>query len=162
MLASIVIASAFATSNVRSTDPMIAKALSEGLVRSPVIRRLVDAIDASDVIVYIARGVCPSPAVACLMMTGTAAGVRYVRINFTLEIGLGKKGGWNRDELSVMIAHELQHAVEIAEWPEVVDHATLTVAYARRGVVLGESRLDTLAAEQAGNERRAELQQRRR
>ena len=140
---------------------MIGAALADGVLHSAVIRRLVEVIDASDVIVYLARGECPRPAVACLMFRGNTAGVRYVRINFRMEIGLGKKGGWHRDELSVMIAHELQHAVEIAQWPDVVDITTLKAAYARLGLVLGESRLETLAARRAGDERRAELLQQR-
>jgi hypothetical protein len=119
MLVIIVAASTIVSSNVRSTDPVIGAALSDGIQRSEVIRRLVEAIDASDLIVYLARGECPRPAVACLMMAGRGAGVRYARINIQLPIGLGKKGGWHRDELSVMIAHELQHAAEVAEWSVV-------------------------------------------
>ena len=62
----------------------------DGLLRSEVIRRLVDVIDASDVIVYLARGDCPSRAIACLMVAGGGPDVRYVRINFRLPIGLGQ------------------------------------------------------------------------
>jgi hypothetical protein len=162
MLAIIVVASMVASSNVRSTDPVIGAALTEGVLGSDVIRRLVEVIDASDVIVYLARGDCPRPAVACLMMGGSGSGVRYVRINFQLPIGLGKKGGWHRDELSVMIAHELQHAAEVAQWPDVVDNATLEAAYARRGLEHGWFRLETDAARQAGDDRRAELLRQRR
>jgi hypothetical protein len=88
-------------------------------------------------------------------MIGSGAGVRFVRINFEVEFGLGKV--WHRDALSVMLAHELQHAVEIAEWTDVVDSATLSVAYARHGLVLAGERVDSNAARQAGEERRAEL-----
>ena len=69
MLAIIAAASIVFSSHVRSTDPMIGAALTEGLLQSEVIRRLVDVIDASDVIVYLARGDCPRPAVACLMIS---------------------------------------------------------------------------------------------
>jgi hypothetical protein len=162
MLAIIVAASMIAGSHVRSSDPVIGAALKDSVHRSEVIRRLVEAIEASDVIVYLARGECPRPADACLMMGASAAGVRYVRINFRLETGLGKKGGWHRDELSVMIAHELQHAAEVAQWPDVVDNTTLSAAYARLGLVLGESRVDTHAARHAGDDRRAELMRQRR
>ena len=157
MLAIIVAASLAVGSNVRSADPVIGAALTEGVLRSEVIRRLVEVIDASDVIVYLARGECPRPAVACLMMGGTGSGVRYVRINFQLPVGLGKNGGWHRDELSVMIAHELQHAAEVAEWPDVVDNASLEAAYARHGHEHRRLRFDSDAARQAGDARRAEL-----
>ena len=141
---------------------MIAAALTEGLRRSDVIRRLVAVIDASDVIVYLARGDCPRPAVACLMIGRSGPGVRHVRINFRLPIGLGKPGGWHKDDLSVAIAHELQHAVEIAGWPDVVNGATMQAAYTRRGLDRGGTHLDTDAAIQAGDDRRAELRARRR
>lgn len=144
-------------SHVRSTDPAISSALAEGLRHSEVIRRLVDVIDASNVIVYLARGDCPRPAVACLMMASNGPDFRYIRINFRLPVGLGTKGGWHRDELSVAIAHELQHAAEIAGWPEVIDHVTLQAAYGRRGVDRGAAHLDTDAAVRAGEDRRAEL-----
>ena len=56
-------------SHVRSMDPVIGPALHRGPSQIAVIRRLVEVIDASDVIVYLARGDCPRPAVACLMIT---------------------------------------------------------------------------------------------
>ena len=161
MLAFIAVASIVAGSHVRSEDPLIGAALTDGLRRSAVIRRLVDVIDASNVIVYLARGDCPRPAMACVMMAGGGAEVRYLRINFRLPIGLGKPGGWHQDELSVAIAHELQHAAEIAASPDVVDGATLQAAYVRRGLDRGGTHLDTDAAIQAGDDRRAELLRRR-
>ena len=162
MLAIIAVASIVFGSHVRSEDPVIGAALRDSLHNSAVIQRLVDVIDASNVIVYLARGDCPRPAVACLMVTGSGPDVRYVRINFSFRIGLGKPGGWHKDDLSAAIAHELQHAVEIAEWPDVVNGATMQAAYTRRGIGRGGSHLDTDAAIQAGDERRAELRGRRR
>jgi hypothetical protein len=157
MLAIVAAASIAIGSHVRSTDPVIGAALADGLHQSEVIRRLVDVIDASDVIVYLARGDCPRPAIACLMMAGGGPEFRYFRINFRLPVGLGTKGGWHKDELSVQIAHELQHAVEIAEWPDVVDGATLQAAFIRSGLDRRGSHLDTDAAVRAGDDRRAEL-----
>lgn len=162
MVAIITAAALLVSSHVRSTDPVIGQALAEGLLRSTVIRRLVDAIDASDVIVYLARGDCPRPAMACLMVASGGPDVRHLRINFRLPVGLGTPGGWHRDDLSVAIAHELQHAVEIAAWPEVVDGATLQAAYTRRGLDRGGAHLDTDAAIRAGADRRAELRGSRR
>jgi hypothetical protein len=157
MLAILAAASLLVGTQVRTTDPVIGPALTEGLLQSTVIRRLVDVLDASDVIVYLARWDCPRPAIACVMMAGGGPDVRYVPINFRLPIGLGKPGFWHKDELSVAIAHELQHAVEIAEWRDVVDGATLQAAYTRRGLDRGGTHLDTDAAIRAGDERRAEL-----
>jgi hypothetical protein len=157
MLAILAAASLVVSTQVRTRDPVLGPALTEGLRQSTVIRRLVDVIDASDVIVYLARGDCPRPAIACVMMAGGGPDVRYVRINFRLPTGHGKPGFWHKDELAVAIAHELQHADEIAEWRDVVDGATLQAAYTRRGLDRGGTHLDTDAAIRAGDERRAEL-----
>jgi hypothetical protein len=157
MVITILAASLVFSSHVRSTDSVIGGAFAEGLAKSQVIRRLVEIIDASDVIVYLARGDCPRPAVACMMIAHGGPGVRHVRINFRQPIGLGKPGGWHKDDLSIAIAHELQHAVEISAWPEVVDGVTMQAAYTLRGVDRGGTHLDTDAAIQAGADRRAEL-----
>ncbi len=162
MLAILAAASILFGSHVRSGDPVIGPALQDGLRRSAVIRQLVEVIDASNVIVYLARGECPRPAVACLMVSSSGPEVRHLRINFTLRNGLGQPGGWRKNDLAVAIAHELQHAVEIAGWPDVVDGATMEAAYSRRGLDRGGSHLDTHAAIQAGDDRRAELRGRRR
>ena len=58
------------------------------------------------------------------MVSSSGPDVRHVRINFHLRIGLGKPGGWHKDDLATAIAHELQHVVEIAGWPDVVDGVT--------------------------------------
>ena len=161
-MAIIAAASVVFGSHVLTEDPVIGPALQDARLSSAVIRRLVDVLDASNVIVYLARGDCPRPAVACLMVSSRGPGVRHLRINFTLRTELGKPGGWHKDDLAVAIAHELQHAVEIAGWPDVVDGVTMQAAYSRRGLDQGGSHLDTRAAIQAGDDRRAELRGRRR
>jgi hypothetical protein len=159
----IVVAAGVALSpSIRSTDPVIGEALADTIQQSDVVRKLVDVIEGSNLIVYLARGDCPKPAIACLMMAGGSPDVRYVRINFRLPEGLGQASGWHRSELSISIAHELQHAAEIAQWPEVVDPASLQAAYARRGLACGGQHLDTDAAIRAGKARRAELGRKRR
>lgn len=163
MLAFITAATIVVTPHVRSTDSVIGAVLTDSLRRSATIRRLVELIDASNVIVYLARGDLPRPAVACLMMAGGRPDTRYVRINFRLPEGLGRARAWHSDELSTEIAHELQHAAEIAGWPEVVvDGASLEAAYRRSGRHRGGEQLDTDAAILAGDARRAELRDRRR
>ena len=140
MWAIIAAASVVLGSHVRTTDAEIGAVLADALEKSAVIRRLVGVIDGSNLLVYLARGDCPRPASACLMMAGGGPEVRYVRINFQPPSGLGRASGWHRSELSIAMAHELQHAVEIAQWPEVVDGTSLQAAYRGRGVDLGGSR----------------------
>ena len=79
------------------------------------------------------------------MMGPRGPETRYVRINFRLPDGPGVARAWHRDDLSAMIAHELQHAAEVAGWPDVVDGATLEAAHERVGHASWRA-LDTGAA----------------
>ena len=90
MLTIITAASLVASSHVRSEDAVIGAVLRDGLLSSAVIQRLVDTIDDSNVIVYLARGNCPLLATACVMMAGGGPDVRYIRINFRLPLGNGQ------------------------------------------------------------------------
>ena len=158
MWAMVVAASSLALSpHVRATDPVIAAVLATSLDESAVVQKFVGVIEGSNLLVYLSRGDCPRPATACLMMAGGGPEVRYVRINFTLPSGLGRARAWFRDELSISIAHELQHAAEIAEWPEVTDGPSLQAAYLNRGLSCRRCPLDTGAAIEAGEARRLEL-----
>ena len=157
MWALVMAASVVLGPSVRSTDPVLGEALADSIQHSAVVRTLIDTIEHSNLIVYLARGECPRPAIACLMVAGGNADVRYVRINFQLPEGLGQARAWRRSDLSISIAHELQHAAEIAQWPEVVDGASLQTAYLRRGLDRGSRHLDTDAAIEAGDARRGEL-----
>lgn len=157
MLTIILAAAIISAPHVRTSDPVIAAALEDGLRRSATMRHLVEVIDASDVIVYLSQGTCPRPAVACLMMGPRGPETRYVRINFRLPGGPGVARAWHLHDLSAAIAHELQHAAEVAGWPDVVDGVTLQAAFERGGRQRPGVRLDTDAAIAAGDACRAEL-----
>ena len=97
-------------SRVRILSPQMAHGFREGISRSPTFRRLVDAIDASDGIVYVEYGVCRSGARSCLMGSINVAGssrILRVRIQKT-QLG---------DKLVVSLGHELQHAIEVLGEP---------------------------------------------
>jgi hypothetical protein len=97
--------------HVRSVDPLIDALIERGAARSVTIRSLIDILDHSDLIVYIEQRVARDTLGAYLPHRLVArGGVRYV----TLVIGEGSE----RWQLRA-IAHELQHAVEIARAPEV-------------------------------------------
>ena len=70
MLTIIATASLVAGSHVRSADSVMGAVLRDGLLGSAVIQRLVDVIDDSNVIVYLARGNFPRTATACVMVAG--------------------------------------------------------------------------------------------
>lgn len=93
---------------------------------SPTFRRLIDRLERSDVIVYVTRHYDMSPGLdGQLTFMSRAGGVRYLNVRVA----------WDRPprRLVSTLAHELQHAVEIADTPDVIDEDTLALAYTRFG-----------------------------
>jgi hypothetical protein len=88
------------------------------------MQSLVDALDASDVYVYVE----PSPGAAGgrLQFVDATPRGRYLRVLV----------GHQDDETRViaLISHELHHALEIATSPDVVDDESMRALYERIGV----------------------------
>jgi hypothetical protein len=99
---------------VRSLNPFISDLVREGRERSLTFRRLTDAIEGSDGIVYLEPGRCPVAASrACLLhWIGGAGEFRMLRVYLRLE-------GDDRDHLIAVVAHELQHVNEVLEHSNV-------------------------------------------
>jgi len=99
-----------------------------GLQHSPLLRQLVSRLENSDVVVYVR---CderpPAGVIGRVAFVSRTAGVRYllVRVGF---IG-------DRHRQTAVLGHELQHAVEIADSPAIVDRASMYREYSRMGYV---------------------------
>lgn len=111
---------------VRSANGRIRLALRHGSAHSERFRELLETLGASDVIVHIEDGRCQvlEPA-GCIQVAAAAKGARYLRIAVKAKASML--------QLVPILAHELQHAVEIAEAPEVVDAATMQNYFGRIG-----------------------------
>ncbi len=128
---------------VRSTTRWGEGLLAEGCKKSTSFRRLVQTLHRTAVIVYVE----PVREMGGLMRASTSiAGVggpfRYLRVSLGMAA--------TRKKLIALIAHELQHATEIAAAPEVVDDATMAEYYRR----IGDRNLDgydTAAARDMGD-----------
>ena len=139
------------TRHVRAIDETMSSMLAEGMRRSGTFAHLVLALDQSDVIVYIESERRMPPAIAGrLLLAAGPAGHRYLRIQVT---------GYPRsDEVIALVGHELQHALEVAESPQVRDKASLIALYERIGHPgIGAHQYDTVAAQAAGRQVKAEL-----
>jgi hypothetical protein len=114
------------SARVRSTDRRIAYALRRGAEASPTFRRLLRELEESTVIVYVEAGRCQhlQPA-GCLALVAASGGQRFLRVLVNPQ--------QPTDRLVAMIAHELQHAREVSEAPEVVDDATVAALFRRIG-----------------------------
>jgi hypothetical protein len=130
-------------------DGWLAARLHEAIGRSPTFRRLVDAIDGSDGIVYVEHGWCGHEVRACLAMTVHVAGPNRI-----LRIAVDTHR--EHDELLASIGHELQHAIEALSDPHVTNSHRLYSFFDR--IAPGhDGRFETQVALQTGMDVLAEL-----
>jgi hypothetical protein len=109
--------------HVRAGDQKAAALLRLGVTASPTFRLLLDTLEHSDLVVYVETRPMSLP--GRLQLAAVASGCRYVRVSVRVPA---------RDsELIAWLGHELQHAVELAGAPEVLDQSSLTQYYQRIG-----------------------------
>jgi hypothetical protein len=114
------------TRRLRTLDAHVQALVEQGLRESPTFRALAARLERSDVIVYLFPDVSPPTGVAGrLTFLSATGGVRYVAVR------LRALGSSVREV--AMLAHELQHAVEIAERSSIIDAETLVREYQRIG-----------------------------
>ena len=102
-----VVAAAQPLSRVRALDDLASAAVDRGLSHSAAFRRLVEEIEASDLIVHVlTKSSLPPGIVGTTRMSFAGASHRYVRI--VVDAGLSP------EDHIVILGHELQHACEIA------------------------------------------------
>ncbi len=116
--------------HVRTVEPRFRAVMDAGLSRSETFRRLVVTLDESNVIVYI------DPKVGRPDLGGYLAhqivargGFRYLRIAVDLQ--------GSESHLIPVLAHELQHAIEVAETPEALDAEGLEQVFIQRALPSG-------------------------
>jgi hypothetical protein len=111
-------------SHVRTTEARLQALVEKGVERSERFRRLVDTLNASDVIVYLQPKINQRSLAGYLAHRVVVAGpMRY------LQIAVDMRG--SEDRLISLVAHELQHAVEVAEAPEIRDSRALARMFER-------------------------------
>jgi hypothetical protein len=116
---------------VRSTERFMIALIREGYVRSPSLRDLVDVLQQSNVIVFVQPASCAGGRIrSCLVSVNGSPRERHIRI----IVDTHRSHEW----LIATVAHELQHAVEIAEHPEVTDASGALNLYRR--IALGRCR----------------------
>lgn len=114
------------TARLRPQGSRIAELLDRAKARSPTVQRIVDRLEAGDVIVYLELNDRLDPQVAaCLTWMAATESRRIVRASLKPRL---------RDrEAFALLAHELQHAVEVLEHPEVRSSDGLADLYTRIG-----------------------------
>ena len=110
--------------HIRTTDGRLIRLLRDGVRGSETFRRLVDRLRQSDVIVYLECGGTGSSG-GRLTFVSSAANWRYVHVRVARLP--------SADVQIALIGHELQHAVEVADAPGVIDLPSLAREYQRIG-----------------------------
>jgi hypothetical protein len=138
---------------LRPQDARLEKLLKEGAARSATFKALVDRIEASNVIVYIALNPMMKSNLSGMLTWMTRSGdFRYVRASISPDL--------TPEQMIATLGHELQHAVEVIEDESVIDEKSLVALYRRIGHQnsnAAPARWETTAAQQAGFRVRREL-----
>jgi hypothetical protein len=138
------------TVRLRPTQAIGHRLLAESVTRSPTVRRLVEELAASDVIIYLDVRADMSPhIVGSLRFLAPTVSDRYLRIT------LNRQHDW--PTLIAFLGHELQHANEIAGARDVRSAEDLRAFYQRVGIRVGRNAYDSREAQATGHVVRAEL-----
>jgi hypothetical protein len=136
--------------HVRALDPRLDELLAEGVYRSATLGYLLAAIEKTDVIVQVVRSsTLPLSTPARLLLVPQPRTARFVRIEMRIE--------GTDDDLIALLGHELRHALEIGEAPEVRDDRALAALYRRIGHRDGGYGYDSQSALDTGKQIRREL-----
>lgn len=142
-------AQANVTPRVRSSHDYIRAMIAEAAQRSPTFDRLIEAIEATDGIVYVEQGACAHSLRACLSLAVTPAGdFRILRVMVD-----ARQPDW---EVMASIGHELQHAVEVLGNKTLTSTEMVFLFYTREGMTMGEV-FETAVAIRVGNAVRSEV-----
>lgn len=123
--------------HVRATSSVVRSMLSEAAV-SPTMAMLLRRLDASDQVVYVVFTNSPEIPTARTKLVTSSGAVRFLRIDINARIAPG-------DRLP-LLAHELQHAVELADAPDVRDDEGVRQLYRRIGSARDQDHFETEAA----------------
>ena len=111
--------------HIRGSDPQMRALIEAAAETSATVRALIERITASDVVVFVACERAPNVrGPGRLNFMAASGGIRYVVIRLKPT---------RLAAAIAMLAHELQHAAEIAATPSIVDEASLAREYARIG-----------------------------
>src|SRR6185503_2699984 len=98
--------------SARPVDPTALETLDLALERSAVVRTLIEALERSNVVVHIqSSGDLPIGLRGATRFVVSRGGYRYLRITIRAQLP--------RELRVAILAHELQHASEIAGSPEI-------------------------------------------
>ena len=140
-------------SRVRGVDDRAAALIDEARWRSGTFQRMVDDVANSDLIVYVSRTPLDGTVRGVLRFVGAGAkGGRYLLIELNDELGDHSEAPSDRLASIATLAHELQHALEVAGAASVQDPKSFEAFYSEVGTRSRPNMVDTPAAQLAGQQ----------
>lgn len=137
---------------IRPEDPAIRDLIDRGMEGSETFRDLVRVLDASDVVVYVRFSRCNGGVPACLLWAPAGPGSRRLLI----KIDPFERRGRSEKDLTALLAHELQHASEVASAPGITDVASFRAWFAAHRKI-GSPGFETDQAVEVGRKVLSEL-----
>jgi hypothetical protein len=135
---------------VRATGPFSKKLLAAAIAHSPTVADLVQRLERSDVFVYVEVATIDIPTAKTVLLA-TPGPYRYLLVSINY--------GQSPEQRAILLGHELQHAVEISEAPEVRDSGTLRALYRRIGWSAGAAdKFETYLAQATGARVKRDIQ----
>lgn len=113
-------------SAVRPESAEAGALIASGMDRSATFRDLATRLDMTDVVVYVRLSPCAPRVPACLSWIASGAGFRRLLIRVD-------RFDRSPDDVTALLAHELQHASEVASATEVTDPGSFQRLFASRG-----------------------------
>jgi hypothetical protein len=108
--------------HLRILDGPLKSLFEHGLIQSPTLRELADKVEAAPILVFVEGDIRMSERLgARLQFVTSVDGVRYVRVDINCTLAPRRQ--------IALLAHELQHALEIAERPDIVDIEAMESMY---------------------------------
>jgi hypothetical protein len=124
--------------HVRAASNQTRRLIADARTRSTLVREMLARLECTDTIAYVEITASPQIARARTKLVSASPGARFLRI--------GINAGMTYPDLVPLLAHELQHAVEIAERDEVRDEAGVRRLYHQIGRAGRDDSFETDAA----------------
>ena len=107
---------------IRVLDPGLKELFDHGIGQSPTFRALVEKVDAIPILVFVEADIrMPARIGARLSFVTSVNGLRYVRVHVDCTLSARRQ--------IALLAHELQHALEIGERTDILDVEAMESLY---------------------------------
>jgi hypothetical protein len=118
--------------HVRFLDPILKGLFEQGMQQSPTLRALVERVEAAPILVFIEGDIrMPLYVGARLNFVTSVNGMRYVRVDIDCTLSPRRQ--------IALLAHELQHALEIGERTDILDEEGMESLYEEIGFQSSDS-----------------------